>query len=595
MKEDVLVDSTSKIMENKKIEKLEHDIANITGTDNKSLLSIVEKRIEIVENQIARYKKNIANTTRGNEKISREKELLENREKYLRELNKEKEMRRKLIDDEEKKKSASTKDEKVTQKNASTKDENISLKSIEDQSIKLRQERKRLEEEVKKLKEHIGDDESGYEDYESKISEEQAIIDSTESTQKKKEKAEAKIDEYANAWSNALKRIYENNVQIYERESRLKEIQEKLEELHKLSETIKQKNKPKHKSKDKKKADNANLKKVKPEEPKLVDNLKDNKSANSIAEPKGTSNENNKLPIAASAIKDIPWYKKFGNAVKNMFAKIKSFFEKNKNVKNKANDINKKSGRWGRKLSSGKDAIHNKKYVPNKTTTKKRILRGVTTALAASSIFLSVGPATQMKKPREDVDEGLNYSDTLRPDDGKMKNQNPISYIQVDEDTKKLGVEKTIKQIEKDEEEKIKEFKEDSVKIYMNRFSIGSKPEVGDLLDYYKETPEENGNIGFFKDHPNYKIGHINVVTNKGVTTIRDSGENLNDILAKYPDYTDYSIHFVESENNGWLGFVNKSHLDSLIEKKVDSVIESKGIQTNSKKSQIPDFEYGDL
>ena len=262
-------------------------------------------------------------------------------------------------------------------------------------------------------------------------------------------------------------------------------------------------------------------------------------------------------------------------------------------LKNKTKDLKKESGRWVRSLKSKKDSIYNKKYVPDKKETQKRVIKGVATALAASSIFLNIGVVNHvMSKHRESLDNDLVFAESIKANDRNV-NYNKENVVLVDFDKIDLGNRqyespKKLSDKSKTEENKIDEFKKYAVEKYMDEFTIGSKPEVGDMLDFYTENPDGSGNIGYFKTHPNSKISYINVVTKDGTQTIRENGESLNDILDKYSEYTDYSIHFEDSETGGWLGFVTKSHLDLLVEQKVNSIIESK-------QSQISNSEYDEL
>ena len=328
----------------------------------------------------------------------------------------------------------------------------------------------------------------------------------------------------------------------------------------------------------------------------------------------GLFNANSKLSLI-DRIRGIRFAKKqekiFGVNVENKLFMNKTKKDENKPIKknslfsifrNKAKELKNESYRWVRSLDSKKDSIYNKKYVSDPKETKQRIIKGVATALAASSIFLNIGAVNHvMNKHKEHSENDLVYSEPIKSNNKNLNNNDTINknnenVVFVDLDTvdlvkKQDEAPKKLTNTSKNDEEKINEFKEYAVQKYMDEFTIGNKPQVGDMLDFYTERPDGSGTIGYFKTHPNYKIGYIEVFTKDGEDNgivIKENGKKLDDVLKDYPDYSNYCIHFENSKTGGWLGFVTKSHLDSLVEKKVDSVIKSK-------KSQISDFEYDDL
>lgn len=333
----------------------------------------------------------------------------------------------------------------------------------------------------------------------------------------------------------------------------------------------------------------------------------------------GLFNANSKISLF-DRIRGIRFAKKqeemFGVKVENKLFMNKAKKQENKSIKknslfsifkNKKKELKNESARWIRRLDSMDDSVYNKRYVSDKKEKKQRIIKGVATALAASSIFLNIGAVNNvMNKHNEHFEDDLVYSEQVKSNLNrtvKFDNDNTntidgddINEVFVDYDTVSLvkkhdEAPKNLTNSIKNDEEKINEFKEYAVKKYMDEFTIGNKPKVGDMLDFYTERPNGSGTVGYFKTHPNYKIGYIEVFTqdcNDNGIVIKENGKKLDDVLKDYPNYSDYCIHFEDSKTGGGLGFITKSHLDSLVENKVDSVIKSK-------QSQISDFEYDDL
>ena len=104
-------------------------------------------------------------------------------------------------------------------------------------------------------------------------------------------------------------------------------------------------------------------------------------------------------------------------------------------------------------------------------------------------------------------------------------------------------------------------------KIFESFVIGGDKEQFGDILndEIFSENPDGTGNIGHFSNFSNYKISHINIVTNKGYITIKENGKSLKEIQDELGDSTriiDYSIHFANPENNGGYGFVTKSQIE---------------------------------
>ena len=115
----------------------------------------------------------------------------------------------------------------------------------------------------------------------------------------------------------------------------------------------------------------------------------------------------------------------------------------------------------------------------------------------------------------------------------------------------------------------------------MSGFVIGEEPHVGNMLDSqtFSEKPDGTGKFGRFRNQENYKVSHINIVTDKGFITIKTEGKNLKEILAEYPDNRGYNIHFANSKTG--LGFVTQNQLENMINNKVNTIIQSKIIEDN--------------
>ena len=130
----------------------------------------------------------------------------------------------------------------------------------------------------------------------------------------------------------------------------------------------------------------------------------------------------------------------------------------------------------------------------------------------------------------------------------------------------------------KSDEEKLKEFKEWAQQKYKSSFIIGEQFKIEDLLkdQTYSENPDGSGRKGEFNYCKNISISHINIITNKGWTVVRDNGKNLDDLLSEYPDCIEYNIHFIDSDTGSNLGFITNSQLDNVIQKAVDTMINSK-------------------
>ena len=132
----------------------------------------------------------------------------------------------------------------------------------------------------------------------------------------------------------------------------------------------------------------------------------------------------------------------------------------------------------------------------------------------------------------------------------------------------------------------------------MEAFVIGKHPEVGELFknQIFSENPDGTGNIGHFDKHPNYDMEQVIVMTDNDWYTETVDGESLPEILSEYQNVTGYSIHFVDSETGGGLGFVTNTQLDNMVQEKVSKIANKKIAKlksNNSKeeKSKIVNFQ----
>ena len=200
------------------------------------------------------------------------------------------------------------------------------------------------------------------------------------------------------------------------------------------------------------------------------------------------------------------------------------------------------------------------------------------TATAAPTAKPTVAPtATMAPTAKPTVAPTVTATPTEKPAEAPVISEKP---------TEKPVLEKQVEakaptpapEIEKSNDEKLEEFRQMAVQKYMEEFTIGHKPSVGDILDSekYYQNPEGTGNYGYFKAFPDRSVGFINLISNSGWETVTLEGKSLPELLAEHPECVDYNISFTDSKTGIGLGFITKGQLENVINQKVESIIESK-------------------
>lgn len=286
---------------------------------------------------------------------------------------------------------------------------------------------------------------------------------------------------------------------------------------------------------------------------------------------------------------------------------LKSIMGRMKTSKNKEESRFVSTERWKRRILDSKDDIAHKQY-NKREDARKFAITGVATLLAAGSLLVAMNvnntasdynvPVTE-ETETSSISERVDYNSPDSPEfyteiesniveekiendekeDLKQENSNIDSSKEEDNSIK----DEVTKEVSY--EEKMNEFKSFAFKRYMSEFKIGEQPKVSSILNNlcYYENPDGSGSIGYFKNHPNYSISHINIVTNDGhYKTVRLEGKRLDDLL---DECTDYSIHFINSKTGGGYGFITKSQLEEIVNKTVDS--DANSIMESFTKNQV--------
>lgn len=180
----------------------------------------------------------------------------------------------------------------------------------------------------------------------------------------------------------------------------------------------------------------------------------------------------------------------------------------------------------------------------------------------------------------ETVESGEHQSGTVEQGEVNQEETEPSDVEQEETITPSVEQDDT----EKIEEEKLEEFREMAIQKYQEALIIGETPQIGDILmdQTYSEKPDGTGNVGYFASHQDYAISHINIVTKDGYEVVEANGKNLSELLAEYPDYITYNIHFVNSKTGGWLGFVTQEQYEKAIQNKINQIIKTKTIDKNA-------------
>ncbi len=277
-----------------------------------------------------------------------------------------------------------------------------------------------------------------------------------------------------------------------------------------------------------------------------------------------------------------------------------------------AEKINENVKHWTRKITP-EESIKQKNYQPNHKI-KKRVIRGASILLASGFVFLGIQSINHNQSSAEKDINKTTMSYQIKPNTMKStKESTSMTYYDIKEtetkneptssenifkaesetrNTQKSVVREINKEKENEEQsiangtirektdaEKLEMFTNMALEKYRNTLIIGKKPEISDILDNitYSENPDGSGKIGSFSKYSDYIIGHINIVTNSGFETIKAEGRSLQDILAEYPDYITYNIHFLNRNTGGGLGFVTQSQLEMLlIQNKVKPIVDSR-------------------
>lgn len=306
-------------------------------------------------------------------------------------------------------------------------------------------------------------------------------------------------------------------------------------------------------------------------------------------------------------------------------------------IKTKINDGKR---HWTRKLRDAQDSIKNKKFIPHfSDKAKKMVISGAVTLLALGIVAFGTNSVKNYSKQNVETSKSsISYEIEREVDDGsdiivevsdkssindisQQESENEIGTTSKEEVESKVEIEKMAEskaetesansiieenknkaenktEVKKDskvknkksEKEKIAEFNEVALQKYKNAIVIGKKPAIGDLLknQTFSENPDGTGKKGKFSKDSNYTIEHINIVTEDGWKVVRTEGKSLNELLAEYPDCTTYSVHFVNSENGGGLGFVTQEQYEKLVQNEVNKIIESR--TTNNIELNIDDL-----
>ena len=273
--------------------------------------------------------------------------------------------------------------------------------------------------------------------------------------------------------------------------------------------------------------------------------------------------------------------------------------------------------RFTRSVNSPAEAIQNKRFIKRENI-KKFAITGAATLLAAGSLLFSMNVAGNssnytvaptLEQPESRVSEKVENATVSTPEwytdidssvestvesKAESKSESKVEETQKIKKDTKQNENKDNSKIEKEsksDEEKLKEYKEFTQDKIFESFVIGGdKEQFGDILndEIFSENPDGTGNIGHFSNFSNYKISHINIVTNKGYITIKENGKSLKEIQDELGDSTriiDYSIHFANPENNGGYGFVTKSQIEGengVIKNTIKSISEKKSKTTKS-------------
>lgn len=292
--------------------------------------------------------------------------------------------------------------------------------------------------------------------------------------------------------------------------------------------------------------------------------------------------------------------------------KIEDIENKVKNrAKSKSQEQNS-SKKFVRHIKDPKDSIKNKKYNSSNKNGKRKIIVGAVSLLAAGLIAIGIHynnssinnlstsknvttPETTITTVTDTKEySGNSYKSDLEKD---LNNYNQEEILQntnvIDETTENNDIQNPTDENKdsKSKEDKINEFKLSATEKCKEAMVIGEKLQIGDLLSSqtFSENPDGTGNFGYFSEHKNYSISHINIITKDGWNVVETNGKNLEEILSEYPDCETYNIHFIDNETGYGLGFVTQDQYEKVVNENVNNIINNKMNKNINQNIEIDD------
>lgn len=238
--------------------------------------------------------------------------------------------------------------------------------------------------------------------------------------------------------------------------------------------------------------------------------------------------------------------------------------------------------RFTRKVKDKADSIRNKKFIPKLTDKQKKIAKATTIVALTATLAIGSGlgvykllsnsnrhtadiegsssspAAVETMKTEQDVDkDGIDYVLGIHDNDTKTPTQTPTTQTPSQDEVKPGAPVQ-----EEENQSGVKE--EDSKKEYLSSIKVGAAMSINS--GRYFETPEGQGNYGYFENYTNgvKKIQFIDVMTNEGYIVIKDDSVNLWELKQQYPD-AKFSYHIVYENEDGTtrpLGWLTESSMD---------------------------------
>ena len=244
---------------------------------------------------------------------------------------------------------------------------------------------------------------------------------------------------------------------------------------------------------------------------------------------------------------------------------------------------------WKRRLRKPDDSIKNKQYKPRKKSLKKYI-KGAVTVLAVGGLALSsLNIANNRNKPETKNLSNADYvvTNTLESEKPESDSTSTQAKSKTSTMTKtpsqsqteiKPAGEKKKDDAIKIDEKKLNKFKDWATEKYKSQIVIGEELKIASLFkdQQYSQNPDGTGRKGNFNSFKNISISFINIITPDEWKIVKTDGNNLQELLNKYPDCVEYSIHFTDVDSGCALGFVTNNQLETLVENNIDSLINSK-------------------